>query len=186
LSYADENTDGIIEPSEVRLADSSVYLGAPYPDYTVALSTTVTLLNGRIRVNAGGDYTSGLTQINASSDLIQLVVNDPTSTPSAQAAAAAEGVDVKGGLSSAFGRIQTVNMLRWTSVSVNYAVPPVVARFFRVSSMGVALQGSNLGLHTNYHGKDPNVNAFATGNTIADTGQLPQPRTWSLRVTLER
>ena len=50
--------------------------------------------------------------------------------------------------------------------------------------MSLALQGSNLGLHTNYHGKDPDVNAYSNGNQTADTGQLPQPRVWSLRVTL--
>jgi hypothetical protein len=129
-----------------------------------------------------GDYTSGLTQLNGSANLLQLVVNDPTSPLNAQAAVAA---GYQSGLnSSAFGRIQTVNMLRWTTLSVSYVLSPAIARFFRVSSMSVALQGSNLGLHTNYRGKDPNVNAFATGNSVADLGQLPQPRTWNLRVTL--
>jgi hypothetical protein len=50
--------------------------------------------------------------------------------------------------------------------------------------MGVALQGSNLGFHTNYRGKDPDVNAYSGGNLSADAGQIPQPRTWTLRVTL--
>ena len=31
-------------------------------------------------------------------------------------------------------------------------------------------------------GKDPNVNAFATGNWVMDTGVLPMPRTWQLTV----
>jgi hypothetical protein len=181
VGYADENEDGLIEPAEVRLADSTVYVGAPYPDYTINASTTVSLFNGRLSVNVAGDYTSGLTQVNGGADLIQLVLNDPTSSAEVQAAVAAEHTTAVG---SAFGRIQTVNMLRWTTLSFNYLVSPTIARFFRVSSMIVALQGSNLGLHTNYRGKDPDVNAFATGNAIADTGQLPQPRTWNLRVTL--
>jgi hypothetical protein len=182
VSYTDENSDGIIEPAEVRLADSSVYLGAPYPDYTVALSTTLTLLNGRLSINTAGDYTSGFTQINSGANFVQLVVNDPASTLDAQAIVAAEGYGP--GVFSAFGLIQTVNTLRWTSMSVNYVISPAIARFFRASSMSIALQGSNLGLHTNYHGKDPSVNAFATGNVTADAGQIPQPRTWSLRVSL--
>ena len=52
----------------------------------------------------------------------------------------------------------------------------------------LALQGSNLGLHTNYRGKDPViVNAFSTvtnGDETADTGQIPVPRTWWLKLTL--
>jgi hypothetical protein len=53
--------------------------------------------------------------------------------------------------------------------------------------MTVALQGSNLGLHTNFRGKDPNFNAFATagtGDQTQDLGQIPEPRTWWLKVTL--
>jgi TonB-dependent SusC/RagA subfamily outer membrane receptor len=183
-SYTDVNDDGIIEPAEMRFSDSAAYLGAPYPDYTLALSTTVTLLNRRLSINTAASYASGLTQINSGANLIQLVVNDPTSTPGAQAAVAAAYDMSNSGSSSAFGRIQTVNTLRWTSVSINYILAPRIAKIFRASSMSVALQGSNLGLHTNYRGKDPNVNAFATGNSIEDSGQLPQPRTWSLRVSL--
>jgi hypothetical protein len=182
-SYADVNGDGLIEPSEVHLADSTEYLGAPYPDYTLNLSTTVTLLSGRLSVNTAGSYTSGLTQINASSNLFQSVVNDPTSSASAQAVVAAMYGHGQNS-NTAFGLIQTVNMLRWTTLSINYFLAPKIAHLFRASSMSIALQGSNLGLHTNYHGKDPDVNAFSTGNQIADTGQLPQPRTWSFRVSL--
>jgi hypothetical protein len=43
----------------------------------------------------------------------------------------------------------------------------------------------NLGLFTSYRGKDPNVNAYPNGNTVLDAGQLPSPRTWQLRVSLQ-
>ena len=49
--------------------------------------------------------------------------------------------------------------------------------------MSFAVQGTNLGLFTNYRGKDPNVNAYGSGNGLADTGQLPQPRSWQVRVS---
>ena len=53
--------------------------------------------------------------------------------------------------------------------------------------MSMALQGSNLALHSNYRGKDPNVNAFSTVSGVdetADLGQIPEPRTWWLKLTL--
>jgi hypothetical protein len=53
--------------------------------------------------------------------------------------------------------------------------------------MTLALQGSNLGLHTNYRGMDPNVNAFSTvnaGDETADLGQIPEPRTWWLKLSV--
>ncbi len=64
-------------------------------------------------------------------------------------------------------------------------MPTSAASLFRSRAMRLALQGRNLGLKSNYSGKDPNVNSFATGNATNDSGVLPQPRVWSLRVTLE-
>jgi hypothetical protein len=78
--------------------------------------------------------------------------------------------------------IQTVNTLRFNSLSVNYRVPAAVARRLGAQTLNIAVQGSNLGLWTNYRGLDPNVNAFSTGNNVTDTGVLPQPRTWQVRV----
>jgi hypothetical protein len=89
--------------------------------------------------------------------------------------------------SSAIGLVQKVNTFRFNDLSINYDLPHTMAAWFRVPRMTVALQGSNLALHTNYRGKDPGVNAFATvssGDETVDTGQLPQPRIWWLKVSL--
>jgi hypothetical protein len=55
--------------------------------------------------------------------------------------------------------------------------------------MSVAVAGKNLGLHTNYRGFDPNVNAFSTagaaGDQTVDTGQLPLQREWVFTLRLE-
>jgi len=79
---------------------------------------------------------------------------------------------------------QTVSVFRFNTLSINYRVPAALAHRFGSRTMGVALQGSNLGLHTNYRGKDSDVNAFSTGNATADSRQLPQPRSWSIAFTL--
>jgi len=49
----------------------------------------------------------------------------------------------------------------------------------------VSLQGSNLGLRTDYRGLDPHVNGHSTGNGVQDTGVIPQPRRWQLRVSAQ-
>jgi hypothetical protein len=76
--------------------------------------------------------------------------------------------------------MQTVNTLRFNSLSVAYNASPSLARRLGARSLSLAVQGTNLGLFTNYRGKDPNVNAFTTGNAVQDTGVLPIPRTWQL------
>jgi hypothetical protein len=76
--------------------------------------------------------------------------------------------------------------VRFNSLSVAYHLPVSIAQRFRASALTIALQGMNLGLWTNYLGKDPNVNSSVVGNTVADNGVLPQPRTWQVRISANR
>jgi TonB-linked SusC/RagA family outer membrane protein len=192
VSYVDANQDGIIEANEFRLGDSAVFVGQTDPKYQLDLHTTVGLFNGRLSMTAGVQYQDGLTQTQGTAAFTNGVLwnlpNMPNTTLATQAAVLA-GLGRNAGISqsSQIGVIQTVNTLRFTSLSINYILPPTVLRLFHVPTMSLALQGSNLGLHTNYRGADPNVNAFSTagnGDALQDTGQLPEPRTWSLVVRL--
>jgi TonB-linked SusC/RagA family outer membrane protein len=191
VGYADVNGDGYISQDEIRVGDDTVYLGAPDPNYEMTLSTNLSLLNGQLKINTSVDYINGLTQVLQSGNLrgpgnvtgsggmIALAANDPRVTLAQQAAYIA----ASGGL-SAIGVAQTVNALRWNTLAVSYRMPSAVLRALRVPLMSLIAQGSNLALRTNYRGKDPNVNAYSNGNLTQDSGQLPQPRTWSLRVRI--
>jgi hypothetical protein len=187
LGYADANGDGIIQPSEIRLGDTAVYLGRQDPAFTAAVNTDLTMFHGRVGVHANFSRTGAYSQLNGASGVngsgaFLSVANAPNATLGQQAyyVAAVTG-DPR---LTTIGLTQTVSAWRFQSFSVNYVAPPAIAQWFRVPRMSVALQGSNLGLWTNYRGKDPNVNAFPNGNATADGGQLPQPRTWSLMLTL--
>ncbi len=188
--YADVNGDGAIALSEVRLGDTAVYVGNPYPNYEAALHTTLSFWRGALTVNGTFSYQDGMSQRN---ELAQhLAIFSPgrqvPGTPlDEQIATMNLNLPLLiGGTfgypSSDYNWIQTVNTLRFNSVSVSYAVPAMVARRIGVQSLSIAVQGSNLGLWTNYSGLDPNVNAFGTGNNVTDAGTLPQPRTWQLQV----
>jgi hypothetical protein len=83
---------------------------------------------------------------------------------------------------------QTVDLWRWNSASISYLFPTSLARRVGSQSIRLSVQGSNLWLHSNYRGKDPNVNAKISGSGsegLADVGQLPRPRTVvvSLRIS---
>jgi outer membrane receptor protein involved in Fe transport len=197
--FADANQDQIIEPNEIVYGDSAVYLGEPNPKYQFNLTSDVALLEGRLTVHTGFAYQNGMTQINTggcTSGALPLLMNQPGVSLATQAGIVA--ADCGGGLalsnlrdaglgSSAIGLVQRVNTFRFNELSINYTIPRVVAQWFRAPRMSVALQGSNLALHTNYRGFDPNVNAFSTVSAVdatADNGQIPEPRTWWLRLTL--
>ena len=181
--FYDADHNGLIEPSEIRLGDSAVYVGAQQPNYELTVSTDLGLFNDRLRLNTSVDYQNGLTQFMSNSPL-DLLLNNPTLT-SAQQAAIAASTQNSSFNPTGIGLLQTVNTLRWNTLSVTYLAPPSLARLMHVPTFSLALQGSNLALHTNYRGKDPNVNAFSSGNLTQDTGGLlPPPRVWNLRVTL--
>jgi hypothetical protein len=195
LSYLDENHNDVIEYNEIRVGDSAVFVGQANPDYQLNASSTLTLLNGQVSVTANVSYQSGLTQTQGStgSDNIMLLnlPNSPGATLATQAAVVASTLSSAGNYGGApmsnIGLIQNVNMFRFNSLSVNYRPPTRFVQWLHVPSLSVALQGSNLGLHSNYRGIDPNVNAFSTasrGDILQDNGQLPQPRTWTLSVRM--
>ena len=197
VSYADANGDGIIEGNEVRLADSAIYIGQPTPNYQLNFASDMSFFNGRLSVHGVFAYVNGLTQTNSSigrsgSGSLSLLPNTPGTTLADQAAVTASVpcqdlfCGFLGADPSSIGLVQTVNTFRFNILSVNYEVPPEFSRVLRVPRMSVALQGSNLGLHTNYRGKDPNVNAFSTNSSeqTIDNGQISEPRTWWLRFTL--
>jgi TonB-linked SusC/RagA family outer membrane protein len=189
LGYRDANNDGRIQPSEILVGDSLIYIGQQVPDYQLAFNNDVTV--GRFSLHATANYVNGLTQVNAANQGLSAGLYDPSASLADQVLSVAQfvGAGSRAVLSSplrgsAIGAIQTVSTLRLQWLSLGYNAPVSVARWFRSKTMTVALQGSNLWLHTNYRGKDPDVNSNATGNATADAGALPQPRTWSLGITL--
>ena len=176
LAFFDANHDGRIEPGEVIIGDSTRYVGAQQPNYELTFSTTISVLNDRLTFNTSIDYQNGLTQAITGGVVLKNLLADPSVSLSQQAAI------VSG---SGIGIVQTVNTLRWNTLSVSYLVPPGVARWLHLPTLSVALQGSNLGLFSKYRGADPNVNAFSSGNLTQDNGTLlPQPRVWNLHLTV--
>ena len=168
------NHNGIIEPNEYTVGDSAIYVGQASPKYQMNLNTNVTLLNGRLSINGTFAYQNGMTQNNLSalqSGGISLLPNAPGTSLGTQAAFFAAQCSVQvylvlgildGCIGTPIGMMQTVNTFRFNDLSINYTLPTALSRLMHVPRASIALQGNNLGLHTNYRGKDPNVNAFST------------------------
>jgi TonB-dependent SusC/RagA subfamily outer membrane receptor len=179
LGYADANQNEVIERSEVQLGDTLVYMGSSEPNYEASVFTTFSLFRGALTASAGLAYQDGLTQLNGTISDGKAVfspgVSDPSSPFGAQAAVAVMR-------ETSYGLLQTVNTLRLNSVSLAFNASPRLAQRLGTKALSIALQGTNVGLWTNYAGKDPHVNAFVTGNSVADTGVLPIPRKWQLTV----
>lgn len=181
VGYADLNHDGILTSSEVIYGDSLVYLGPSEPDYTAQLSTTFSLFRGAVSISGDFQLENGLVQTGVFSQLaaVSRGANDPTAPLGEQAGVLAA---LAGGSGANFLNSQTVRMLRFNSLSATYNLPRGIARALGAGALSVSLQGTNLGLITNYRGKDPGVNGSVTGDIVRDTGVLPLPRTWQVRI----
>ncbi len=197
VGFADLNGDGwittnvgLVSPgrvNEVQLGTDPVYLGAPYPKFVSSLQSTLTVLRD-ISIGATFNYQHGLTQKNEGASvgkngiLNRRAFNDPT-TPLATQAYLAVAIDCRGRSGfettcSNIGMIQTVSTVRFVALSVGYMLPRALTeRAIRGRSIWIGVQGTNLGLWTNYSGKDPDVNA-SMSEVARDAGILPTARVW--------
>ncbi len=173
---------------------AAVYMGSQSPNFEMPFRTSLTLFRGLVSVNGQFNYKAGLTQYNlGGGTLLGNIYENPNSTygQQAYALAAASFIQVEGAAATAagltatdYGFIQKVNSLRFNSMSIGYTVPRASLKRLPISGLSVSVQGSNLGLWTNYRGKDPDVNGTLIGDVTQDSGQLPMPRTWSLQIRI--
>lgn len=179
------NPSGKIVSSDVLIGDSAVYVGYQSPSFELPFSSTINTLRGAVAINFGFSYKHGLTQFaQGSAQHLENIYYNPNSTIAEQATALAASrctTDNRHPLCSRYGLIQTINVFRFSSMSMGYNVPRDFTQRYGVPSLQVSLQGSNLGLWTGYRGKDPEVNSVTVGEATIDNGQIPSPRVWRLQ-----
>ncbi len=171
--------------TDVIIADSAVYIGQQNPNFELPINTSMSLFGGMIGISAALQYKDGMTQFNnGSQQTLSNLYYNPDATFAEQAIALVSGncTSQHDEYCSRYGLVQTVNTLRFNSLSISYAVPRSYAKRLGMPSIQLSIQGSNLGLWTNYRGKDPEVNSVSVGEATEDNGQLPMPRTWRLQV----
>jgi len=177
-SYADKNGDGILQQNEI-IFGTPKYAGSADPRGEVTYTNNIRLLNGALTFNATIHQVNGLTSLWGFGGLPRGAV-DPTSSLAEQAGWLQANVNNG-------NYIGEVSSVRLNELSVTYNVPLKFAqRLLHVRSLGISAAGRNLGLWTNYIGKDPNISAGSgNGEMWYDDGTgVPQPRDVSLRFNL--
>lgn len=164
LGYADANGDGIIEQNEITVGDSVVYLGPNLPPTQLTFASSISLLQGRLRIATQFDHRAGnritnFSQINRCGLFIAncQAVNDPSASLADQATAVA-------GNATQFGRTRwgyTENgaFTRWRELSVTWTLPDRIATRLGARSGTLSATGRNLHLFTRYSGMDPETNS---------------------------
>lgn len=183
VSYEDTNGNGILEPDEVIMGDTPVFVGEGAPKTSQTLSTTLGLFNQRVRFRALFDRRANFTVFNyirMRQDLggLSRAAVDPAAPWAEQAAILA----IYKGVSTGYFHIDEADYTRLAEASVSVLLPDSWVRALRVNSASMTFSGRNLGLWTKYKG-DPESGRFSgTHGTYADN--TPQARDWVLRVDI--
>lgn len=179
LGIMDSDNDGFISLSEIVFADSLAYMGSNMPRYTMGNNIEVGFL-GNFTFNAFVDYKGPFTQNRTFDSRNMRGYWDPNSSLEERMLPT-----VVSRLSGGAGNtkdLQTVKELRLQSASISMNVPMQIVRRLGAQSIHVSLQGSNLGLWSQYRGRDPGVNSSPVGEKLTDSGKaIGLTRNYSLQ-----
>jgi hypothetical protein len=166
----------------VILGDSLTYVGSPSPRYSITYSSSLSLLRGFVSFTADFAYDGEQAQIQRTYD-----------GWGAQDLRAPLPEQAHARIATLTGNRQSFSALRFNAASAQVVLPSSWTRALRAQSASVTWRASNLGLWSQYRGRDPAVNALpasgfpegALGEGTGDDGfVLPPPRTHALLVQL--
>ena len=186
-TYDDANGNGIIEPSEVAVGDTTVFAGYSQPRTELSFTNGIDLWRRRVRVTALLDYKSGYKVWNGTTRYrcVSFVncrdIYDPRTPLDLQARAIAAGFVTS---TTDYGYVEDASFVRLREVAVTFDVPTIWAsRFARANRAAINLSARNLHVWTDYTGIDPESN-YGQGDIQNDFLTQPPQTYFQLRFTL--
>ncbi|MSR03513.1 MAG: SusC/RagA family TonB-linked outer membrane protein [Gemmatimonadetes bacterium] len=182
--FADKNGDGAIDPSEVTVTDTLMFLGSTVPSRNLAVNTSLSLFNNRLRIGGQFDYRGGFVTLNVNG-LFQCAfqvncqaLHDPSVSLKEQAKAIAGP--------RAFGAYgENAEHLRLREASITYTGSKSLAGLFGARTMNITLTGRNLYLKTfGFTSWDPENNTQSVDGPNYNFVQQAQPLIGIFRVNL--
>lgn len=181
-SWGDANNNGIIEPNEVKVSDSTLFGGSSVPTRTFTISPTLTLFK---RLTFAGllDRRSGFVNLNAN-EWFQCVptqncraINDPTAPLIDQAHAIAGGYGIG-------TYLQDASFWKLRELSASYSIPERYVSRGGVRTADLRLSVRNVGVWSNFGSWDPEIATQGNDAAVYNFVQPAPPRIWTLRLTL--
>ena len=187
-TFRDVNGDGIIEASEITVADSAVFVGYPNPRWELQYTSGFDLFKRRLRLFFLFDHKSGYYQLNGTerirceSRLNCRGLVDPTAPLWEQARVVALRETAS---RTQWGFIEKASYIRLREASATYELPERWARSFRATRASITVAGRNLWKATGWSGMDPEANYFegATG-VVSNFQTAPPPTYWTFRLNV--
>jgi TonB-linked SusC/RagA family outer membrane protein len=183
LSFADKNGNGIIEPTEVVVGDTEVYVGSSIPTKNLAYGGTLTLWRDRVRINTLFDWHGGYQRFDyvGFNNCATFSTCPGTVTAGSGTFAEQAGVAAYRKASTIYGFIGDGSYTRLREVTITAKLPEW---FMRSRAPSITLAGRNLFLWTKWKGGDPEVNSNVGTDVYATPGAPPAARLFTVRVNL--
>jgi TonB-linked SusC/RagA family outer membrane protein len=184
VSYADANNNKTIEPSEVVVTDTAVFIGATIPVRSISLSNSISLLNDRLRISGLLDYRAGFVSHNVNS-MFQCAFRQNCAALHVQGYDLEEQAKAVAG-PRAFGAYgEDADFIRFREFSLQYTLPSAVAKAMRAASVNAQLTGRNLWTWTkDFTSWDPENNTSGSDGPNYNFVAQAQPRQFFLRLNL--
>lgn len=185
-TFDDANSDGLLDPDEITVSDTAVFIGSVLPTREISLTPEVSLWSGKVRITSQFNYRGGHYLDNSTENFrCGALANckglfDPSVPLSEQAYATA--VLFYGGFG---GKVEKADFVRLREMAITFTASPKVASLFRATSASLTLSGRNLAVWTKYKGIDPETSAFGAAN-FGTSDFLTQPplRFYTVRINL--
>lgn len=182
-SYEDKNGNGIIEPGEVVISDSTEFGGPSVPTRSLSITPVLALFGRRLTFTGLLDRRAGFVNLNAN-DWFQCAsqqncaqLNDPTASLADQAKAVA-------GPRSIGAYLEDGAFWKLRELSMTFSVPERWAARARARSADLRLTGRNLKTWTDFHSWDPEIATQGDDAAVYNFVQLAPPRVVTLRLNL--
>lgn len=193
-TYADANTDGVIQQSEVVVDTGVVYVGYPSPRDLISVQSGFDLFKRKLRFIVLLDYKGGFSLFNSSEQFICQQSpkacqddQDPASPLWRQARAVANsyGTVVNGTrYTSTLGYYENGQFWRLRELAAVMTLPQALASRIRSRDANVTLGVRNLHVWTKYTGTDPE-SSYSTGDTANDFITQPPKTYFNVRLNLK-
>lgn len=183
-TYSDANGNNIIEPSEIVVADTAVFIGPNLPTTEFSLNSGFDFFNRKLRITAGFDYKGGHYQLNGTERIrCESRLNcrgyvDPSASLEEQARVVALRETAA---RTQFGFVESSSFVRFRELSATLELPAGIAQRMRAQRVFLTAAGRNLYVWSDYSGIDPEAGYFGGGDIQTDFQTQAPPTYYTVR-----
>ena len=183
ITFADANGDGIIARSEIKLTDTTVYLGNPLPRRQLTITPNLRLFRW-LQVSALFDRKAGYKLFN-NTRRFRCSFNNCQEAYDKTMPLADQAANVAIALGTDAGYIEDAAFTKLRELSFTLIGPASFAHAMRANTVSLTIAGRNLKTWTDFTGFDPEINSNPGANfSTSDFLTLPPTRNWTARVNV--